>query len=147
MTNLSNLLAQTKKPSQESRSAVEVADIQAGQTAPFSGKILTRRALARIITKYEQKIKGLEARVSHSSKSCAARLSSQAESHKIKLSAAQKKAEAQRKICTTQTVLYRDAVKRRSAWYRSPSFMYSMGVLSGGLVCVGAFGVAFVIRK
>lgn len=114
-------------------------DLNVGDKAPFAGVLLTREALAKIITDYEVSIKTLRASLEKQEKeskaeSTAAKAMSDANLKSMSL----ERDACQREMANTITI-YKNSLKKCDVpWYKTGTTGFIFGQIVMGGICVGA---------
>ena len=118
---------------------LQKTNLNKGARAPFSGILLSRPALAKIISEYDGKLKQKDLLLETQRKSFEARLASNATQCTIRLSTcvnqAKNAAESHRQILGVYTGAL-DKL-RSPPWYTAPSLNQALGCMVCGGLCVG----------
>jgi len=123
---------------------VRQVELKQGDKAPFSGRLLTNDAVAKLLADYRAKITDLEAQVDLQKKLYEMKLKAEVEASGIKEKAALDKVIATSRLCNLEKDLLVKAVDRtvqqcQRKWYESPWLPFVGGVLlCGGGVAAGA---------
>ncbi|MCJ7760043.1 hypothetical protein MUP59_02745 [Candidatus Bathyarchaeota archaeon] len=123
---------------------VRATDVTIGDRVPFSGKLLTIDALAKLISYYKTAIAKLEADLIYQQKVCDAKLSAKIDTCTIESSACKKLVNNCQQVCDAEKKVYTVAIERASKtcerkWYESPWIPLVGGVIiCGSSVAVGS---------
>lgn len=115
------------------------ANLKQGDRAPFEGILLTRRALAKIITKSDAEIKKLKLDLEKARVDFAARINAEQRICQAKLVAEQSKLSSAKMACRASMAILEGAIKKvngQPPWYTAPSLNQVMGCAVCGGLCV-----------
>lgn len=123
---------------------VRSTDVIVGDRVPFSGKLLTIDALAKLISYYKAAIAKLESDLVYQQKICDVKLNAKVDACTIESSACKKLIDNCQQVCTMEKKVYSTALERTGKncerkWYESQWIGLTAGViLCGGSVAVGS---------
>jgi hypothetical protein len=119
------------------KSKIQRVSLEQEAKAPFRGILLSRAAIAKIISDYEAKISQLSLKLEREKKF-----------RVIDKKYAEKKLELRKKACDARITILTNGMKglsstydselqryRNPPWYKSSQFHFTMGVVVGGGVC------------
>jgi len=124
---------------------IKATDVIVGDRVPFSGKLFTIDAIAKLVSHYKAAIAKLEAELVNQHKVCDAKLNAKVDSCTIESSACKKLVDNCQQVCSREKKVFATALDRASKscerkWYESQWWGLTAGVLiCGGGVAAGAF--------
>lgn len=122
--------------------APQKINLNKGEKAPFDGVLLSRAALATIISDYEARIRQATIDLERERKESQARIQNLTVSDTAALEAEKKKLHVLEVGCKSQMDLMHEALQkcetRRTSFWKSPYFNFFIGSLITGGVCAAA---------
>lgn len=114
--------------------------VEKGQRAPFSGVLLTREALAELVTGLQRCEDDAKARLDHLQLVREAEQDADRRVCRAEVEAEKAKADACQTARSREANVYQDLLKgaSRRSWWSSPAFMTVLGVAAGVGVCAVA---------
>lgn len=117
------------------------ARLEKGKKAPFAGWLLTDKALAKIITNYEGKIKALKLQLEKTERDRKVQTVAATAICTAKVDGQVARCKAARSGWSTERRLYEGALAKAvqpPPWYKSPYLNFLLGAAVSGGICAGA---------
>lgn len=121
------------------------ANLTKGDKAPFTGVLLSRPALAKIITNLKKQNETLRLQLAKEQRDRKIEVASADTQCSIKVQLATKKLTIQAQSCTAQKGIYKQALTKAvepPPFFKSPVFALFGGILLGGGICAGSVAAA-----
>lgn len=118
--------------------SIRKTNLTTGQKAPFSGVLLTRAALAKIISGYEERLKIAQVKLQKEKQARAAEVKHLKRTHRIQITSLKTQIKVISTGNNTVLKLYSkelDKCRQGPPWYTSPHFNFVLGTVFGGGVC------------